>query len=262
MTDEQRFVFDLKGWLLLPAVLDDKEIGEISAHLNALANTPTALPLHERYPLAGPGQELVDHPAIVNILREIIGPDPFPECYGFRCESSFVVRRHHGEAGSEPPHTGPVMGPLAYRVLNGTIWSGLTRVIWELSGVELGLGGTAIMSGSHKCNFPLPESLRSRHIDTALFEHYTCPPGSVVIMSESCWHYGVEWRDPTHDRLAVLNCYNSYLSQVHRMNLPSAVVEQMPPRRRTAFRGVWHRAGTGRGGQPFNNSYSPDNHAI
>ena len=62
-------------------------------HLHKLKHEPGLLPEHERYSLAGPAQELIDHPAIVGVLREIIAPDPGPDSYGFRCENSFGMYR-------------------------------------------------------------------------------------------------------------------------------------------------------------------------
>jgi hypothetical protein len=239
MTDEQRFVFDLKGWIVLPGVLEPGLLSEIQRYLFAVIAAKGPAGGYARHSLSGPAQELIDHPAIVGVLREIVGPDPSDDSYGFRCESSFFIERRCGEAGFLPAHTGPLLGPLAYRVSGGTIWSGLTRVIWELTGVDQPEGGTAIMSGSHKSNFTPPPALRT--YDASLYEGYTCPPGSAVIMSENCWHYGVNWTNPRVPRLAVFNCYNSYIAQWHRMNLPPHVIESMPARRRTAFRGVWGR---------------------
>src|SRR5262245_29932275 len=174
MTEEQKFIFDLKGWLLLPGVLEPNLLQAIRNHLYTLMTAPESLPPYERYSLSGPAQELIDHPAIVGILREIIAPDDSPDAYGFRCESSFFVNREYGQAGSKGPHCGPIIGPLAYRTINGSIWSGLTRVIWELSDVKYGKGGTPVMSGSHKSNFRVPDIYRQRNIDPSLYEYYEC----------------------------------------------------------------------------------------
>ena len=256
MTEAQKFFFDLKGWLLVPGVLEPDLIEACREHVYKLKHEPKSLAPYERYSLAGPAQALIDHPAIVGILREIIAPDPSPDAYGFRCESSFAMIRATGQSGA-PPHCGPIVGPLAYRVLNGQIWSGLTRVVWELTQVQKGMGGTPIMSGSHKANFPMPEVYRE--FDPSMYESYECPPGSVVIFSESCWHYGVEWKDSTQDRMAIFNCYSSYLTQWHKVNLPVEVIAQMPPKRQTAFRGVWgHNFHAGR----HNDYYATDNQAL
>lgn len=235
MTEEQKFFYDLKGWLLLPAVLEADLLEALRQHVLKLKRDPESLPAHERYSLAGPGQELIDHPAIAGVLREILAPDPDPDSWGFRCESSFAMIRTAGQKGS-PPHCGPLVGPMAYRMMNGRIWSGLTRVVWELSEVKKG-GGTPILSGSHKAAFPVPE--RFREFDPVVYEEYQCPPGSVLIFSESCWHVGTEWKDADQDRLAIFNCYCSYLAQWHKLSLPPEVVAAMPPKRQTAFRGVW-----------------------
>ena len=82
MTSEQKFFFDLRGWILLPAVLSEPEIEEMKAEVYGGA----------RQSYEGALQRLLDHPAIVGILSEILSEDPFvkEDCYGFRCEGSFT----------------------------------------------------------------------------------------------------------------------------------------------------------------------------
>ncbi len=237
MTEEQRFLFDLKGWILLPGVIERNLLEAIQTQLRRDVRVVGGGAAVYRSCIEGLAQELLDHPAVVGILREIIAADPAPDAYGFRCESSFFVYRGYGQCGFQPPHSGPIVGPLAYRLVNGQIYSGLTRIMWELTGVTQREGGTPIMSGSHKAQFDVPAKYRA--YDPALYEGYTCPPGSAVIFTESCWHYGVEWKDTATRRLAVFNCYNHALSQFHRLNIDGEIVERMPAKRRTLFRGVW-----------------------
>ena len=169
---------------LLPGVLEKDLLEALREHVYKLKNEPESLPEHERYSLAGPAQELIDHPAISGILAAIIAPDPDENSYGFHFESSFAMIRSHGEQGA-PAHCGPLAGSMAYRLINGQIWSGLTRVVWELSEVKKGGGGTPILSGSHKAGFPVPE--RFQQFDPAAYDEYACPAGSALIFSESCW---------------------------------------------------------------------------
>lgn len=63
MTVEQKFLFDLKGWIALPAVLSPDQIAACRRHLEAIASNPPTLPEHERNSYSGPCQELLDHPA-------------------------------------------------------------------------------------------------------------------------------------------------------------------------------------------------------
>lgn len=238
MTDEQKFVFDLKGWLLVPSVLNTAQVEEIREFILQLHRDRTTLPDVDRYSLSGPAQVLLDHPAITGILEEVLGHNRTPDSYGFRCENSFTAIRHAGQPLEQEAHGGGNnVSPLfSYQCKNGSIYSGLTRVVWELNPVRRGMGGTVFLSGSHKMNFPRPDHIDRFH---PLFESYECPPGSVVFFSEAIVHSGVPWIDPSHPRVAVLNCYSRIDTQFHRLNLPREVIEAMPPRRRTLFRGVW-----------------------
>ena len=84
MTDEQKFIFDLKGWIAIPSVLTEEEIGAIKEHAHTLKNHPESIDQKDRSSLSGPAQILLDHPVVVGVLREILGDDPNEDCYGFR----------------------------------------------------------------------------------------------------------------------------------------------------------------------------------
>ena len=151
LTDEQKFFFDLHGWILLPEVLNEQEIEKTKDEAHAGAKNG----------YAGGLQNLLDHPAIVGVLSEILSEEPFEldECYGFRCESSFITVRPPGwekPQGTSLPHV--VRPPqqanaMRYQVAGKKIFSGLTRVVWELEEVKSGEGGTTFLSGSHKAHF-------------------------------------------------------------------------------------------------------------
>ena len=237
MTDEQKFVFDLKGWLLVPGVLTTAETDAIREHILTLHEQSDSLDPLDRYPIGGPAEMLLDHPVLVGILDELLGRHGNSECYGFRCENSFHMVRRQGETGLEPHGGGLGVGPLfTYRCKNGAMYSGLTRVVWELNPVGLDDGGTLVMLGTHKMNFPIPEEHRG--FDSPLFERYECPPGSLLIFSEAVNHAGPTW-NAEHPRVAIFNCYAPHQAQFHKLNIPHEVIERMAAKRRTLFRGVW-----------------------
>ena len=267
MTSEQKFFFDLRGWILLPAVLSETEIEEMKAEVYAGA----------RQSYEGVLQELLDHPAIVGVLNEILSEDPFvkDDCYSFRCEGSFTTARPPGWSKSErgdgglphvvrPPQQANAM---RYQVAGGKIFSGLTRVVWELEEVKEGTGGTSFLSGSHKAHFNYggPDPYRPNIGESpweasmrAAMDDYSCPPGSVVIFTESLVHAANDWTNPDNPRCAVFNCYNSIWAQWHRLNLSHETIEPMPPKRRTLFRGTWAIGG----GPEGNREYSLDNRTV
>jgi hypothetical protein len=259
MTDEQKFIFDLKGWILLPGIVERSLAAEIGRHIETLARTPDALPVHLRSSYSGPAEVLLDHPAVACILREVLqSPDPSAECYGFRCENSFPMYRVFGGDGLAAHGGGPTMNPLfSYRAAEGQIFAGTTRVTWELNDVNPGDGGTLIMSGTHKSAFKVPPSLSGK--DSPLFETYACPAGSALVFSEALCHAGPVWRNEDHPRVGVFNCYNRIDRQYHKLTVPPAVIDALSPKRRTLFRGVW---GAELPKGVLNHYFSEDNRAL
>ena len=237
MTDEQKFIFDLKGWIAIPEVLTSEEIEAIKEHVHTLKEDPESLDPADRSSLSGPAQILLDHPVVVGVLRQILAGDRSEDCYGFRCEASFCMERTTEYQGLDPHGGGRGVGVMAYNYHNGRIYSGLTRVVFELNPVEEGDGGTLFMSGSHKGNFGVHEDHMG--LDSPLFESYTCPPGSVVIFTESTCHAGPLWTNPDRPRISIFNCYAPAEAQYHKNNLATEIIESMSPKRRTLFRGAW-----------------------
>jgi hypothetical protein len=200
---------------------------------------PDALPPAKRSSYSGPAEHLLDHPAVLPILREVLqAPDPTPESYGFRCENSFPMYRPAGGDGLPAHGGGPNLHPqYSYHARDGKIFAGLTRVIWEFNDVNSGDGGTLIMSGTHKSDFPIPKSLSGK--DSALFESYACPAGSALVFSEALCHAGPVWKNPNHPRIGIFNCYNRIDAQFHKLTVPPEVIDALSPKRRSMFRGVW-----------------------
>jgi hypothetical protein len=267
MTDEQRYVFDLKGWLVLPGLLGAAELDAVREHVLRFHRDRGSLPSHERFECAGAAEMLLDHPAVVGVLNEILSYQPLAaeECYGFRCDGVFMKVRRAGDDHFDP-HSGGGMHALVgnshiYQCAPGRVHAGLTRVVWELNDVpsgDRGEGGSLLLSGSHKAAFPRPPVTDDRRCP--LYETYGCPAGSAVIFTESIVHsYGSLWSCPDHDRLAVFVCYNTVNAKWHRGCPPDHMIAAMAPKRQTLFRAAWVGEGEG---LDVNRYYSDWNRAV
>ena len=100
-------------------------------------------------------RSLIDHPRVLGVVTAVLDPDPGR----VRLESAFASTRSVAQGptldGTTPmwrPHSGGTnLNPsFSYRVQNGRIYAGMTRVVWELNDVVHGKGGTCLMPGSHK----------------------------------------------------------------------------------------------------------------
>ena len=71
-TQEQKYLFDMRGWLLVPGVLKGDELEEMQEFCHRLRHEPESIPEHQRSPLGGPMEKLSDHPNVVGFLNEFL----------------------------------------------------------------------------------------------------------------------------------------------------------------------------------------------
>ena len=244
MSDEQKYYFDLKGWICLPGLLTEEQVGPIREHQLTFLHDRESLPPHERDNHGGPSEILLDHPAVVGVLNEILSHQGLADedCYGFRYDHTYTSLRTAGHDAFNPHGGGGLFNfegtSHIYQMHPGKMHAGLTRVVWELNEVGHGDGTTMMLSGSHKSAFPRPEALSAR--DSELWETYSCPAGSAMIFTEALCHTGTKWVNEERDRLCLFTCYNTVNAKWGKGRPPDAVIAAMKPKRQTLFRGVWH----------------------
>lgn len=244
MTEAQKYLFDLKGFILLPALLSEEDLATVRAHQHRFLYERESLPPHERDNHGGPAQILLDHPAVVGVLNEVLSHQALAseDCYGFRYDHTYTSHRQAGHDNFGPHGGGGYFNfrgnSHIYQMHPGKVHSGLTRVVWELNEVGAGDGGTLFLPGSHKAAFPRPEALSQR--DSALWESYTCPAGSAVIFTEALCHSGTRWTNQQRDRLSLFTCYDTVNAKWGKGCPAAEVIASFPAKRRTLFRGVWH----------------------
>lgn len=239
MTQHDRVVFDLKGYIVKPAVLNPDEVKAIKEFVLQQKENPESLPPYERYLPGGPFARLIDHPAVMNVLLDVIDPDPAK----IRLENVFLSYRQQGDGEWKPHAGGKTTNPnYAYNFHDGRIYAGMTRVVWELDEVIEGKGGTCFIPGSHKANFNIRTnpvaSIDAR--DSGLWSSYSCPPGSLVVFSEAVRHSGDFWQNAQNPRVAIFCAYNHINVRHHKPSIPPEVIEKLSAKHQRFFREVYH----------------------
>ena len=149
MTEEERFRFDLTGFLVRPAILTPDEVAAIVDQADRIRHNPKSLPPEHRAIPGGAASLLIDHPKVIEVLHEIIGPDVRLEACGLTWR---LKGESHGELhGGARGQADPIFG---YRVQNGRIHAGMVRVVFELTDVKKEDGATCFIVGSHKSKLP------------------------------------------------------------------------------------------------------------
>lgn len=241
LTPEQRYAFDTHGWLLIPEVLKGVELKEMQDFGYRLHHDQESIPEHERSTLGGPLQKLIDHPLVVSLLNEFTAHPSVTnsDSYGYTLEGTNLFYRTQG-MGKFIPHNGNGLlrfpGDVHYyNAFPGKGYSPHTRVVWELNEVKKGLGGTLLVTGSHKSVYTAPSEIQNSESD--IWTTYGCPPGSLLFFTEALTHSASFWTNTDNDRIAIFNLYSPVDSGFVRVYKPHPkLLESMPMLRRTLFR--------------------------
>ena len=70
------------GFFVRPAVLSADEVAALRKQVHTIAFDPYSLPPSERKCPGGVASMLIDHPKVIEVLREIIGPEVRLEAAG------------------------------------------------------------------------------------------------------------------------------------------------------------------------------------
>ena len=105
MSEAQKYLFDLKGFVLLPALLSEEELVAIPRSPDEIFST-SASPCRRTSATitAAPSQILLDHPAVVGVLNEVLSHQALAseECYGFRYDHTYTSHRQAGHDNFGP----------------------------------------------------------------------------------------------------------------------------------------------------------------
>jgi ectoine hydroxylase-related dioxygenase (phytanoyl-CoA dioxygenase family) len=252
MTDRQRYLFDLQGFVVVEDVLSHAEcdlaIAKIRERMQPMAKTPDGYDSEGTWQVAGnlleagePFLSLIDHEKTNAVLKAIIAPRLRLEgCYSFvRSKGCPVFEMHGGHQG----------GSVNFRYLaaNDRIYTGLTVISFTLQEVTPEHGGFACIPGSHKSAFRLsPEDRKELFaFGGPLVRNVPSPKGSAVIFTETLAHGANSWQDET-PRYGLFYKYNDraaiYHEQGHRRPSDEALA-QMSDAQKCYFNSAWEAFG-------------------
>ena len=194
LTDEEKFLFDLRGFLVVRNVLDAETCEELAALADRVwPRQPNDGPMRRRDGITSWHQrfvDLIDHERVLAYLVDLVGAR-------LRLDHDYCLFMREG-APANALHGGPWRYETDhwYRYHDGVMRNGLTVATWNLTPAPAGAGGFACVPGSHKTNF-----LQHMPRDVARFERgadwLTQPPlaaGDVLIFTEALIHGTAAWK--------------------------------------------------------------------
>ena len=241
MTEAERYLFDLNGFLIIRGVLSPEEVAEANAAIDRHAhemversdtNLRNAVE-GTRFFGQGPGRmdlgrclewngddsrvfkSILAHPRLVPVFHGILGK-------GYRMDHlPMILAQNAGSEGFQL-HGGTVdcssgeYNPhLAYHCHHGQIRSALLGCNVILRDHNPGDGGFCVVPGSHKSNFKMPKGM----VDGELYEEFIIQPaskaGDVILFSEGTVH-GAKVRNTTNPTKPIMSREKHKRSPKHR----------------------------------------------
>ena len=225
ITEEERYAFDLQGFLVVRGVLTAEEVVAANAALDhyrdqikpredstsggavGYVGQSRRLELQGMLgwpePHRAPFRRMLVHPVVVSRLNAFCGP-------GFRLDHGpWLLAATTGTEGHCLHGAGtPFKPPIWYHVQNGGIHCRGVTVAWQLKDCADGDGGFCVIPGSHKSREPLPPELITMEDGMGVVVQPAMRAGDVLFFVETAAHGALPWR-ADHERRSVLYKYAS-----------------------------------------------------
>ncbi|HWS53000.1 MAG TPA: phytanoyl-CoA dioxygenase family protein [Pyrinomonadaceae bacterium] len=202
VTDRDLYLFDLRGFLVIPQALSADEVGELNRVLDKNIERPPGETLGSQvfhdFLLWGDGlRALLAHKRVMPLLRRVIDEEPrLDRYYGLHMLPGMTGVPLHGGAKDVEDMSE------YYSVVDGRPRSGITTVCWALTDMLAEHGGFACIPGSHKSGLRRPADLD----ETECLEHVPLRAGDVLVFTGAISHRGTRWAGP-HARRSLLFKY-------------------------------------------------------
>ena len=194
MTDHDRYLFDLQGYLTIPDALDADQIRAMNALLDEriaaeMAADDSTHRFGDMLSWGQPFLDVIDNPRVEPCLREILGE-------GFRLDHIYldVIRSGLSPIGATLHGGGTPYNPImSYDFRNGRMYSGLFVAAYNLADVGPDDGGFGCVPGSHKSNYPFPDDWKDLARRPPFVQAVTGPAGTAVLFTEALTHGALPW---------------------------------------------------------------------
>jgi len=201
LTAQQRYAFDVNGFLVLEGVLSSDHAAYLSSVVEARRLPPAGPSIasqrfEDEFLLWDDGfRDLLDQDTVLPLLRDLVGDH-------VRLDHAYGIVMAPNSSGLGLHGGGTPLDPSQYYLhRGGRMYNGLTTVTWSLVDSGPGQGGFGCIPGSHKAAEPLPPEIPSSWV-----REVPLRAGSVLLFTEALTHCTVPWTAPV-ERRAVLFKY-------------------------------------------------------
>lgn len=214
MTEQQKYLFDLQGYIVLKDVVPLNIVEACNRVLDRFENMPP-----EEFPaplvLGTPKTEkelyisnilesdpafipLIDIPEVLSIIEGVTGGE-------YRLNHTYTIYRWKDGYTPMHMHATPIISKCQYYCRNGQMISTLTKAVFPMIDCHVEDGSFAAIPGAHKSNFPRPWG---EHPDeNPVLTPIPANAGDAIIFTEALTH-GSVMNTSGRRRRTVYFCYS------------------------------------------------------
>ena len=260
LSDMERYLFDLNGYIVLRGALDHHELGKLNAILDELQDCGSdewrghvhghtftgdheGLNLQQIYEAGEPFERLIDHPSWYQKVLPFLGTDErnFDAHHG-PCfiDENFASLRGPGQAIGLHSGGHERVTRCQFRYHDGRFHCGQVNVLVALTDIGPGDGATMVIPGSHKSNIEHPEfgqvqmtSEKGTSVDgiTGAVEVHLAP-GDAILFVDAIMHGSARRTNPGQRRIVVYRYGPSWGFFRHPYRPSSALLARLTDRQR------------------------------
>ena len=201
MTPEQRYQYDVDGYLLIEDAISPDYLADLNQRLDHW-EAKTSKELDRQNPIGRFDDilnheesllPLVDNPILVPYIDQMIRQP--------RLKSTWVTFQHRsGRVHFHSNHTPAVTHNHYY--FDGAIRHNLFQVFYALKDIGPGQGALEVVPGSHKANYPLPDMSKLEHMKREI----PMKAGAVLIFTHDMHHGSLNTSDQVRRTLIFTYC--------------------------------------------------------
>ena len=195
MTDEERYEFDINGFIVVRNAIEPTALADMNAWLDTqpdkdpagrgkitTGNILTWGPLF---------RDLIDNPRVLPYLKTLMGDT-------LRLDHDYAIMSEKGGSDLVLHGGGTPYDPAQYyHAYHDRMYNGLTVASYALASIGPGQGGFCGIPGSHKASFPRPATI---DLSSPLVRQVPMDAGDCVIFTEALTHGTLPWTATHHRR--------------------------------------------------------------
>lgn len=197
MNEEEKYLFDLNGYMVIKNAIDADQVRRMNAVLDQKAETDARFEgqqgndkLVDLFTWSPDFLSLLDNSLLLPKLKAILGSH-------MRFDHDYAIFLQPGGPGLFL-HCGgtPYDAAQYYHVIKDRIYCGLVVAAYALTDVPEGAGGYGCIPGSHKSDFKCPEDIAMLRRESPIVRQLPAKAGDCILFTEALQHGTLPWKGP------------------------------------------------------------------